>query len=125
MYEPERRRSERFTAENIPARLALQPLRLIDLGDTGARVETAAWLAPGRRCVLSIGDAGLQLNARITRARLVRVEPAPDGVRPIFEAGIEFESLSVATRQELGRWMAGLAATARADESPVLLVAAR
>jgi hypothetical protein len=116
------RRSPRYPATDVPARLALQPLRLIDLGDTGARIETSAWLAPGRRCMLTIGDLPLPIGGRIVRSRVIRVEPAPDGLRPVFEAGIEFDA-SPAGRPQLEALMARLAARGSDQELPAVGVA--
>lgn len=125
---PERRRHRRLSARQVPAqltdRLGDRPLRLIDLGDTGARVETAVWLTPGHHYLLRIAEPAFQITGRVVHARLLRVEPGPDGIRPVFEAGLDFDDAWPAARHELARLMRTLAAMACEQRFPDLHVAA-
>ena len=108
----ERRRSLRLPTPGMLATLAAERVRLLDLGDTGARVETRQWLAPGRTYVLRFDDPDFRIAGRVAHARLARLEREDGGLRPVFEAGFDFAAAPFAARELLGGVMARLAATA-------------
>jgi hypothetical protein len=126
MNASERRAHERLDAAEVPATVAFnQPLRLLDLSESGARVETNEWLAPGRRYNLRIGSPPLQLSGMVVRSMLVRVDAGPDGGRPFFEAGLSFDGASAPVRQQLVALMSRLANRTLDEELPELQLAAR
>ena len=107
MLEPDHlpRRAERLAAAHIEGRVVFHPLRLVDLSDIGARMETDVWLAVGREYVLRLDDPPFQIAGRVVWAKLLTL----DGGRPVFEAGLEFTDCSPAARQQLTRLMIRLA----------------
>jgi hypothetical protein len=113
MHEPVHlpRRAQRLPAAHVEGKVAFHPLRLVDLSDIGARMETDVWLAVGREYVLRLDDPPFQIPGRVVWARLLTL----DGGRPVFEAGLEFAECSPAARQQLTRLMAALAVRAGAD----------
>jgi hypothetical protein len=112
-------------AAHLGDRLGELPLRLIDLGDTGARVETSAWLAPGNYYLLRIDDPPFRITGRVVHARLLRVDSAAEGIRPVFEAGLDFEDAWPAARNALAQLMQRLADLALDCRLPDLYVASR
>ena len=105
----DRRGEARQPAALVPARLRFnQPLQLLDLSLSGARVETPEWVAPGRRYDLRLGGSPeLLLSAVVMRCALVRVDDDAEGGRAVFAAGMCFQALPEATvaglRALLGR----------------------
>lgn len=94
----------------VPARLRFnQPLRLLDLSLTGARVETSEWLAPGRRYTIRLGvEPELHLHGDVVRCALVRVDADPEGARAVYEAGVSFHGLNESSLRHLDAIIAGL-----------------
>jgi hypothetical protein len=117
------RRAERFHAGDTRGNIAFRPFRLIDLSDIGARIETTAWVAPGREYLLRVDDPAFQISGRVAWARVKRFDPATGAA--VFEAGLEFGEPSPAARAELTRLMARLTVRVPSDELPVLQAEAR
>jgi hypothetical protein len=124
MSQLERRRHPRLPATDVRAqlrdRIGARPVRLIDLGDTGARVETLVWMTPGTHYLLSIDEPAFQITGRVVHARLLRVERSAGGSRPVFEVGLDFEAARPAARQQLAGLMRRLAALALVHRLPTV-----
>ena len=122
MTTQEQRRVERLPAGDTRGNIAFRPFRLIDLSDIGARIETVAWVAPGRDYLLRIDNPSCQISGRVAWARLLRFEAATRAA--LYEVGVEFSEPSATARAQLTRLMVQLSARAPSDELPVLQVEA-
>lgn len=122
--EYDRRRSPCAPDVGILATLAAEAVRLLDLGDGGARVETRQWMAPGRTYVLRFDEPAIRIEGRVAHARLARLEREDGGLRPVFEAGFDFAGAPREARAQIAELMARLAAIASLPELPEMLAEA-
>ena len=108
MSDADRRSLPRHPAAALPARLRFgPPVRLLDLGAGGARIESSEWLAPGRCHLLRLGDEpALELAGVVTRCALVRIEDDAQGGAAVYQAAMGFEPLGAGAAGQLRRLLA-------------------
>jgi c-di-GMP-binding flagellar brake protein YcgR len=98
----DRRRFARITSLKV-ASVSLQGVsaRLLDLGLGGALVESPVRLIPGAvtSVRLSVRDIKLQTRACIRRASVAGFARTLDEATPVYQSGLEFQSLSPAERR--------------------------
>jgi PilZ domain-containing protein len=99
---PGRRNHRRYRIRGLTGRVGVaQAIDVVDMSVRGARVRTGESLRPGSRYSVHVGS--VSLSAEVVRCALVELVPDEDGGRPIFEAGLAFEPLTVEQRRELQR----------------------
>jgi hypothetical protein len=98
--EPRRRNHRRYRTPGLAGRIGVaQVIDVVDMSVRGARVRTGESLCPGARYSVHVGS--VTLSAQVIRCALVELVPDEHGGRPIFEAGLEFDPLTVEQRRAL------------------------
>jgi hypothetical protein len=101
-HEPggERRRSPRFTPEELPEPVYVVGSRLVNISIGGLMLEAPVPIAPDStlRVHLVVGGEKTEVDTRV-RACV----PRPQGLRPAWGLGLEFESINPAARERLAQ----------------------
>ena len=103
---PERRHGRRVVVPGRPAGRVRATLdaRLVDLSNSGVRIEHHGQLRPGVACTLELSPAvgGLVFSVHVVRSVVVGTEESPTGERLLrYESGLTFVNLAAEQREAL------------------------
>jgi hypothetical protein len=100
----ERRQFPRFQAvAPVYGRVrSIIPVRIVDISQGGLQVELTSSLRPGTTCEVTIPTmaGAVQVKAAVRRCR-ARSIPSEQGMRLLYNAGLEFERLDDHDRQAI------------------------
>ncbi len=108
MADPPNQRQARRIA--LPARPAAairlsEPVRLLDVSLTGARLEHEQLLRPGRICTIEFPASlgGFVLTAQVVWSQVVSTVPSAGGRLLRYESGLQFPPLTPEQQRALGQ----------------------